>query len=139
MRKIRLHGAPAAKLQTVEISQSANHRDLALDAYEDELRARLQEITAFVESLTGSTVTLLLAENPLDQDVLQEVVIKEAALRWIARVAGVSTGSVRQRLWKDIEKALDDLEVIVILLGHVHVAWPADQTLDFRNELVHIT
>jgi hypothetical protein len=71
--------------------------------------------------------------------VLQEVVIKETALRWIARVAAVSTGKVRDRLRKDIEKALDDLELSVNLLERVDFAWPANQTLEFSDELAHIT
>jgi hypothetical protein len=139
MHKVRSQGAAAAKAQPVEIPQAVHHRDLNRDLDEERLKRRLQKITNFVENPTASAVTLLLAEKPLAQEVLQEVVVKEAALKWIVRVAAISTGSVRKRLWCDIEKALEDLEVIIHLLGRVDVAWPANQTLNLRDELAHIS
>lgn len=129
------HGAPVAKTQPMATRRGRlNH-----DPCEERLKARLQDITDFVENLSDSTVTLLLAEKPLAREVLQEVVIKEAALGWIARIAAVSTGEVGDRLWKDIEQALDDLELSVNLLERVDVSWPANQTLEFSDELAHIT
>ena len=133
------HGAPVAQTQPMEITRVTRHEHLDQDPYEEQLKARMQDITDFVGNLSDSTVTLLLAEKPLAREVLQEVVIKEAALGWIARVAAVSTGEVRDRLWKDVEKALDDLELTVNLLERVDVAWPANQTLEFSDELAHIT
>jgi hypothetical protein len=138
MHKVRSSNA-AAKAQPVETPQGGQHQDLNHDPCEERLKTRLQGITNFVANLTTSAVTLLLAEKPLAREGLQEIVIKEAALRWIVRVATVSTGSVRDRLWKDIEKALDDLDLSINLLGDVDVAWPANQTFELRDELAHIT
>ena len=79
--------------------------------YEDQIKARLQTITSFVEGLNTSTVDLLLAEKPFARELLQELVVKEAALRWIVRVATLSNENVRARLWADIDKALDNLDL----------------------------
>jgi hypothetical protein len=137
MHNVGSHSA-AAKAQRV-ITPATPHRYLNHAQYEERLRGRMRDITDFVENLSASTVTLLHAEKPPAREVLQEVVIKETALRWIARVAAVSTGKVRDRLRKDIEKALDDLELSVNLLERVDFAWPANQTLEFSDELAHIT
>jgi len=77
--------------------------------YEDQIKARLQTITSFVEGLNTSTVDLLLAEKPFARELLQELIAKEAALRWIVRVATLSNENVRARLWADIDEALDAL------------------------------
>ena len=67
-----------------------------------------KQFTSFVEALNTSTVNLLLAEKPFAREALQELVVKEAGLRWIARVATLSHGDVRARLWADVDEALDD-------------------------------
>ena len=108
-------------------------------AYENQIKARLQAITSFVEGLNTSTVNLLLAEKPFAREALQELVVKEAALRWFVRVAIMSNEKVRTRLWTDIEKALDDLEFNMDLVGRANVGWPVNQALQFSDELAYIT
>jgi len=107
--------------------------------YENQIKARLQAITSFVEGLNTSTVNLLLAEKPFAREALQELVVKEAALRWFVRVAIMSNEKVRTRLWTDIEKALDDLEFNMDLVGRANVGWPVNQALQFSDELAYIT
>jgi len=107
--------------------------------YENQIKARLQAITSFVEGLNTSTVNLLLAEKPFAREALQELVVKEAALRWFVRVAIMSNEKVRTRLWTDIEKALDDLEFNMDLVGRANVEWPVNQALQFSDELAYIT
>src|SRR5580692_11961382 len=107
--------------------------------YENQIKARLQAITSFVEGLNTSTVNLLLAEKPFAREALQELVVKEAALRWFVRVAIMSNEKVRARLWTDIEKALDDLEFIMDLVGRANVEWPVSEALQFSDELAYIT
>ena len=126
--------------------QSSDERDIepsdlahAAALYEDLIKARLQTITSFVEGLTTSTVNLLLAEKPSAREALQELVVKEAALRWIVRVATLSSGDVRARLWADIDEALDDLELIVDLVGRADVEWPVNVALEFSDDLAYIT
>ena len=108
-------------------------------ANENQIKARLQAITSFVEGLNTSTVNLLLAEKPFAREALQELVVKEAGLRWFVRVAILSNEKVRARLWADIEKALDDLEFIIDLVGRANVEWPVNEALQFSDELAYIT
>lgn len=108
-------------------------------ANENRIKARLQAITSFVEGLNTSTVNLLLIEKPFAREALQELVVKEAALRWFVRVATVSNNKVRARLWADIEKALDNLEFIIDLVGRANVEWPVNEALQFGDELAYIT
>jgi hypothetical protein len=107
--------------------------------YEDQIKARLQTITTFVQGLNTSTVDLLLAEKPFARELLQELIVKEAALRWIVRVATLSNDNVRARLWADIDKALDDLDLIVDLVGRANIEWPVNDVLQFSDELAYIT
>jgi hypothetical protein len=107
--------------------------------YEDQIKARLQTITSFVEGLDTSTVDLLLAEKPFARELLQELVVKEAALRWIVRVATLSNECVRARLWPDIDKALDNLDLIIDLVGRANIEWPVNDVLQFSDELAYIT
>jgi hypothetical protein len=84
-------------------------------------------------------VNLLLAEKPFAREALQELIVKEAALRWIVRVATLSSGEVRTRLWADIDKALDDLELIIDLVGRAEIEWPVNDVLEFSDDLSYIT
>jgi hypothetical protein len=107
--------------------------------YEDQIKARLQTITSFVEGLNTSTVDLLLAEKPFSRELLQELVVKEAALRWIVRVAILSNENVRARLWADIDKALDNLDLIIDLVGRANIEWPVNDVLQFSDQVAYIT
>jgi hypothetical protein len=107
--------------------------------YEDQVKARLQTITSFVEGLNTSTVDLLLAEKPFSRELLQELVVKEAALRWIVRVAILSNENARARLWADIDKALDNLDLILDLVGRANIEWPVNDVLQFSDQLTYIT
>jgi hypothetical protein len=108
-------------------------------AYDDQIKARLQTITSFVEGLNTSTVDLLLAEKPFARELLKELMVKETALRWIVRVATLSNENVRARLWADIDKALDDSDLIVDLVGRANIDWPVNDVLQFSDELAYIT
>jgi hypothetical protein len=108
-------------------------------AYEDQIKARLQEITDFVEGLNTSTINLLLAEKPFAREALQELVVKETALTWIVRIAALSNEEVRVRLRADIEKALDDLESIFDLVGRADIEWPMNDVFQFSDNLSYIT
>ena len=82
---------------------------------------------------------LLLAEKPFARELLQELVVKEAALRWIVRVATLSNENVRARLWADIDKALDNLDLLIGLVGRANIEWPVNDVLQFSDELAYIT
>ena len=118
--------------ESIERFSNSIHDETAI---ENRIKARLQAITTFVEGLNTSTLNLLLAEKPFAREALQELVVKEAALRWFIRVATISNNRVRARLWADIEKALDDLEFIMDLVGRANVEWPVNEALQFSDEL----
>jgi hypothetical protein len=78
--------------------------------FEKDIEARLQELTNLVESFGHATFSLLITEKRAVREQIEELVVKEAALRWIVRVAKYSNGPVRDKLWADIYRALIDLE-----------------------------
>ena len=132
-----MSGTRSSKLPETIVRFSDSVHEPAV--YEDQIKARLQTITTFVEGLNTSTVDLLLAEKPFARELLQELVVKEAALRWMVRVAALSNENVRARLWGDIDKALDDLDLIVDVVGRANIEWPVNDVLQFSDELAYIT
>jgi hypothetical protein len=122
----------------IRFSDSIHEPTVYPAIYEDQIKARLQTITSFVEGLNTSTVDVLLAEKPFARELLQELIVKEAALRWIVRVATLSNENVRARLWADIDKALDNLDLIVDLVGRANIEWPVNDVLQFSDELAYI-
>jgi len=132
-----MSGTRSSKLPETIVRFSDSVHEPAV--YEDQIKARLQTITSFVEGLNTSTVDLLLAEKPFSRELLQELVVKEAALRWIVRVAILSNENVRARLWADIDKALDNLDLIIDLVGRANIEWPVNDVLQFSDELAYIT
>ena len=132
-----MNGTRISNLPETIISFSDSIHEPAV--YEDQIKARLQTITTFVEGLNTSTVDLLLAEKPFARELLKELIVKEAALRWIVRVATLSNENVRARLWSDINKALDHLDLIVDLVGRANIEWPVNDVLQFSDDLAYIT
>ena len=86
------------------------------DQYEQDIEARLQELTALVADLTDSGYGLLLSQAQSTREAFDELRVKEAALRWIIRVARHSDGAVREKLWSDLEEAVCGLEKTAELL-----------------------
>jgi hypothetical protein len=86
------------------------------DRHEQEIEKRLRDLTALVVDLTDSGYGALLAEEASTREAFEELRVKEAALRWIMRVARHSEGSVREKLWSDVEGAVAGLERTAELL-----------------------
>jgi hypothetical protein len=135
MHKARMQNSNAAR-KILDFPQP-DHADERSE-FENEIKARLQALTDFVETFTSSTVNLLLVEKVSAREILEELVVKEAALSWIARVATLSNEPVRERLWADIDNALTDLERIAKLLRRAQVAWPEQQYVPLYDEVVHV-
>lgn len=91
---------------------------------ESVIEARLRDLTALVADLTDSGFGVLLSEDAATREAFDELRIKEAALRWIVRVAKHSSGNVREKLWSDIEEAVSGLETTADLLLHSGLTWP---------------
>jgi len=77
---------------------------------EEAIEARLRELTYLVNDLCESGYAVLLMEGTPGRQAFDELRVKEAALRWIVRVAKHSSGAAREKLWADIESAVGDLE-----------------------------
>jgi hypothetical protein len=133
MHRARTQHSNAA-LKILDFPHYADERS----EFETQIKARLQELTDFVENFTSSTVNLLLVEKVSAREILEELVVKEAALRWIARVATQSSEPVRERLWVDIDNALTELERIAKLLSRAQVAWPEQPYVPLYDEVVHV-
>lgn len=81
--------------------------------FEDSIKARLQELTDLIEGFENSALNCLLTEKTSVREAVEELIVKEAALRWIVRVATHSSSPVREKLWADVDRALIDLEKTV--------------------------
>jgi hypothetical protein len=84
--------------------------------WERNIEDRLQELTYFTEGFTDAGFNLFLPENTSVRHAIEELLVKEAALRWIIRVAKRSTGRARVSLWADIHRVLAGLEVTAQLV-----------------------
>lgn len=74
------------------------------------VEARLRQLGRVIEELRNTAYLTLLNEKGDAREAMEELLVKQATLRWIVRVAKRSEGSARLRLWGHIEKALSDLE-----------------------------
>jgi hypothetical protein len=91
---------------------------------EEAIEARLRDLASLVADLTDSGFGVLLAEDPATREAFDELRVKEAALRWIVRVAKHSSGQIREKLWADIESAIAGLEKTASLLMHASFEGP---------------
>ncbi len=96
---------PAPDLQVIEFPHSRQAAQ-----WEEEIEARLQQLTALVKDLCAVGYADLLTEGTKAREAFDELCVKEAALHWIMRVAKRSSGAVREKLWCDIEGAVSELE-----------------------------
>jgi hypothetical protein len=102
---------PQLKSRVIEFPQTSES-----NLHEQTIQTRLRDLTAFVADLTDSGFGALLAEETSTREAFDELRVKEAALRWIIRVARHSTGAVREKLWSDVEAAVSSLEKTAELL-----------------------
>jgi hypothetical protein len=79
-------------------------------AFEGGIQIRLQELTNLVEDFASSALSLFRIEKTVVREAIEELIVKEAALRWIVGVASRSVSPVREQLWADIDRSLSDLE-----------------------------
>jgi hypothetical protein len=80
------------------------------DASEEYIESRLQHLRYLVDGFCDVANPRLLTQTIHVREALEELLVKEAAMRWIVRIAKRSNGSIREALWSDIEKSLADLE-----------------------------
>ena len=80
--------------------------------FEVDIEARLRGLGNVIHLLVDAPYPGLLRERGHIREALEELIVKEATLRWIIRVARTTQGKVQQRLWSDIDKALTSLEKV---------------------------
>lgn len=83
-----------------------------------EIEARLGQLTILAKDMCEAGYAVLLAEGTAARDAFDELRVKEAALRWIVRVAKRASGPVREKLWADIAGAVTELEQTAESLRH---------------------
>jgi len=110
---------PFAKSRVIAFPQKSESNQ-----HEQEIETRLQDLAALVADLTDSGYGALLSEVTSTREAFDELRVKEAALRWIMRVAKHSTGEVREKLWCDVEEAVSGLEKTAELLLQSGLVWP---------------
>jgi hypothetical protein len=106
--------------------------------FEVGIKDRLQKLTNLVESFSNSTLDLWQTENPSVREAVDELIVSEAALQWITRVAAHSSGSVRERLWADIDRALSDLESSTESVLHAGIHWLPSDSADQGDRAIHL-
>jgi hypothetical protein len=105
--------SPSRNTPTAETNRSEQQRQ-----FENYVESRLNDFRKLVASFIDAPYPSLLREKEAIRHTLEELIVKEEALRWIVRVARHSEGTVREALWLDIEKALGDLGNIAEGLRH---------------------
>ena len=116
--------------KSATIPKSANPRVIEFpkmterDQHEQEIETRLRDLTALVADLTDSGYGVLLSQAHSTREAFEELRVKEAALRWIVRVARHSDGAVREKLWSEVEDAVAGLERTAELLLDSRLVWP---------------
>jgi len=81
-------------------------------AAEGKIEARLHDLGDEIQDLVEAPYPGLLQDRGYVREALDELTSKHTTLVWTARVAKCTEGFVRERLWRDIERALAGLERI---------------------------
>ncbi|MGH9714547.1 MAG: hypothetical protein ACRD5M_14730 [Candidatus Acidiferrales bacterium] len=84
--------------------------DEAQKRFEKHIESRSTEIAKLVAMLAESRYPGLRKYGDLRGDELEDLLLKEARLRWVVRVAKYSEAANRRALWLEAEKELAQLE-----------------------------
>ena len=77
---------------------------------EKHIESRSKDLENQVIALAESPLPRLRSEADLIEEDLEALLVKEARLRWLVRVAKYSEGANREAMWHEAEKALAHLE-----------------------------
>jgi hypothetical protein len=78
--------------------------------FEDNVESRLKDLGDRIAAWIDSPYFMLITQKGPIRGACEELVVQQGGLRWIVSIAKRSRGSIRARLWLDIERALSDLE-----------------------------
>ena len=89
---------------------------------ENRIESRSKDVTRQVNALAESIFPGLWKDgDPIDKE-LNALLVMEARLRWLVRVAKYSEGANREALWLETEKVLVHLERAAEALSHFEAA-----------------
>ena len=90
--------------------------------FENHIESRSNDVARQVNALAESVFPGLWRDgDPIDGE-LNALLVKEARLRWLVRVAKYSEGANREALWLEAEKVLVELENSADALMHFDCA-----------------
>jgi len=90
--------------------------------FENRIESRSKDVTRQVNALAESIFPGLWKDgDPIDKE-LNALLVMEARLRWLVRVAKYSEGANREALWLETEKVLVHLERAAEALSHFEAA-----------------
>ena len=106
-----LHAAasPSRILTRAPHAQPVRQRELAR---EQSIESRLHHLGDEIQGIVEAPYPGLLRDRDDVREALEELTAKHTTLVWTTRVAKCTEGSVRERLWGDIDRALGSLEKI---------------------------
>jgi len=115
---LRLYaGNPIAGLLAGRAEPIENRRQ-----FENRIESRSKDVARQVHALAESIFPgLWKAGDPVD-DELETLLVQEARLRWLVRVAKYSEGANREALWLEAEKVLMNIEKDADALMHFECA-----------------
>lgn len=139
-QKILESETPRKVLQFPHIDKDIISNELEQNAnieFEHGVKDRLQQVTNLVAGFATSPSNLVLVEKRPVREALEELMVKEAALQWIVRVASHSEGPVREKLWDDIDKAVLSLEKIANVYktyAKMVISYASPSRINLQNE-----
>jgi hypothetical protein len=83
---------------------------------EQRIESRLDRLGEEIQQMVEAPYPGLLQDRDCIREALEELTTKHTILLWTARVAKCTGGAVRERLWREIERALASLEKVAASL-----------------------
>ncbi len=80
--------------------------------FENHVESRLNDLGILITGSLGAFDSGWPGDKRSDCQTVEELAVRDLALRWMMRVANQSEGAVRKALWLEIEKELVELEKI---------------------------
>jgi hypothetical protein len=105
--------------EVIEGGQSADKIEC-----EEKIESRVRALTEATEGFITSLPAALLAGHPASRDIIEELAVKLSALQWIVRVAKRCEGTIRKKLWSDVNQCLTGLEKTAEQMPHLEVTCP---------------
>lgn len=104
-----IHVAPEAGIAAPPKPQPLRSRQ---SLAEERIESRLGRLGEEIQQMVEAPYPGLLQDRGCIREALEELTTKHTTLLWTARVAKCTDGAVRERLWREIERALASLETV---------------------------